>query len=108
MVVCLHFHGFPAERFPETEPYLENVTFVIVKWFVLGMFWPFERLDTRSLCYGPNICIDMAFWDRLPGTLDATILSIAVQLDKNLAQEPFRLPSLDAVLAEAPAPPRRL
>ena len=31
VVVCLHFHGFPAERFPETEPHLENVTFVIEK-----------------------------------------------------------------------------
>ena len=50
------------------------------------MFWPFERWDTRSLFYGPDICIDMALWDRLPGTLDGTILSIAVQLYKNLAQ----------------------
>jgi len=38
------------------------------------------------LFYGPSICIDVALWDRLPGTLDGTILSIAVQLYKILAQ----------------------
>jgi len=52
------------------------------------MFWHFEWCDTPSLLYGPNICIDMAPWtlDRLPGTLDGTILSIAVQLYKNVGQ----------------------
>ena len=31
MVVFLHFHGFPAERFPEAEPHLENVMLVVGK-----------------------------------------------------------------------------
>ena len=31
VVVFLHFHGFPAERFSQTEPHLENVTFNVEK-----------------------------------------------------------------------------
>ena len=50
------------------------------------MFWQFAQWDTRSFSYGPNISIDVTLWDRLPGTLDGTILSIAVQLYKKLEQ----------------------